>query len=363
MAENDINTDNIRDYLARQGGKARNSDVVLHFKEYLNYPDQKKKEYYRQKFKEYINLVAVKKDENGVKYLVLKKKFREPVDSESSPRQWRIGHPHEYEQGTLERSPSRSEAERRSAEERCRQQAKRLEEEDKRHAEKLRQAAKQERERRMEEEKKAQEKKKQEQQRRNEEERIRNERIQEGLKQQEIERMQREKELFDKKSQEEFQKNVIVIVEPSGDDGTDEPDGYTGPSEQRDVVCSKEGERIIEEKAQISSVTDQVQMINKSFESEKSPRSRRKGNAGSQKPISETSRGSDPTLNKDTLSSSGSQASLKSTISGQERLWILYSAQNDLANLSLLLSENKDLAYSKDFINVSISFCLFIHLD
>ncbi|XP_071959495.1 uncharacterized protein [Antedon mediterranea] len=329
MADNNLNSDSIRDFLAGNGGKARNSDVVLHFKEYLNYPDPKKKEYYRQRFKECINQVAVKKDENGTKFIVLRKKFREKesVDSDSSPRQRRIGHPHQYEQGPLEKSLNQS-----ITESRWREQIEQREEE-KRQADNLRQTAKRERERRLESERKAAAKREEQELRRIQEE---------NMKQQEERLKEKEKQFVDERTQEEF-----VMASVDMNDSLD--NSYTGPSGQTDFLRSKEGERIIEEKTQISSVTDQVQKIDSSFDEEITPQKR---NSDLQK-ISEGISGSDSTLNKDTLSSSESQASIRSTmLNEKERLWILYSAQNELSKLSLLLSENKDLSHSKVCIHL-----------
>ncbi|XP_070536603.1 ankyrin repeat domain-containing protein SOWAHC-like isoform X2 [Ptychodera flava] len=70
----------IRDFLVKHGGKVKNEDLVKKFKPFLSDPDNKARN--REKFKVYVNGVAQIKTEDGEKWLVLKKKYRELVHQE-----------------------------------------------------------------------------------------------------------------------------------------------------------------------------------------------------------------------------------------------------------------------------------------
>ncbi|XP_057333553.1 serine/threonine-protein kinase WNK4-like [Microplitis mediator] len=69
----DLSLAEIRKYLLENGGSARNRDLVKHFKYFLTDPDTRVEA--RNKFKEYVNTLATIKNEEGEKYLVLKKKY------------------------------------------------------------------------------------------------------------------------------------------------------------------------------------------------------------------------------------------------------------------------------------------------
>lgn len=78
--------DSVRQYMLMQDGRVTNHELVKHFRAFLTHPTQK--EVARQKFKEYVNTLATIKQENGEKYLMLKKKFypnfEEEPEQESS---------------------------------------------------------------------------------------------------------------------------------------------------------------------------------------------------------------------------------------------------------------------------------------
>ncbi|XP_017880459.2 ankyrin repeat domain-containing protein SOWAHB isoform X5 [Ceratina calcarata] len=71
----ELSIEEIRKYLLENGGTARNHDVVKHFKKFLTDPETRVEA--RNRFKEYVNTLATIKNEEGEKYLVLKKKYRE----------------------------------------------------------------------------------------------------------------------------------------------------------------------------------------------------------------------------------------------------------------------------------------------
>nr|XP_012146171.1 PREDICTED: ankyrin repeat domain-containing protein SOWAHB isoform X5 [Megachile rotundata] len=75
----ELSIEEIRQYLLENGGTARNHDVVKHFKKFLTDPETRVEA--RNRFKEYVNTLATIKNEEGEKYLVLKKKYRQsPLD-------------------------------------------------------------------------------------------------------------------------------------------------------------------------------------------------------------------------------------------------------------------------------------------
>ncbi|XP_076287395.1 ankyrin repeat domain family member sosondowah isoform X3 [Lasioglossum baleicum] len=79
----ELSLEEIRKYLLENAGTARNHDVVKHFKRFLTDPETRVEA--RNRFKEYVNTLATIKNEEGEKYLVLKKKYRQPILEFSSP--------------------------------------------------------------------------------------------------------------------------------------------------------------------------------------------------------------------------------------------------------------------------------------
>ncbi|XP_074101011.1 ankyrin repeat domain family member sosondowah isoform X2 [Cotesia typhae] len=73
-----LSLDEIRKYLIESGGSARNRDLVKHFKYFLTDPETRVEA--RNKFKEYVNALATIKNQEGEKYLVLKKKYIHSLD-------------------------------------------------------------------------------------------------------------------------------------------------------------------------------------------------------------------------------------------------------------------------------------------
>ncbi|XP_071874778.1 ankyrin repeat domain family member sosondowah isoform X2 [Bombus fervidus] len=70
----ELSIEEIREYLLENGGTARNHDLVKHFKKFLTDPETRVEA--RNRFKEYVNTLATIKNEEGERYLVLKKKYR-----------------------------------------------------------------------------------------------------------------------------------------------------------------------------------------------------------------------------------------------------------------------------------------------
>ncbi|XP_018338217.1 PREDICTED: ankyrin repeat domain-containing protein SOWAHB isoform X2 [Trachymyrmex septentrionalis] len=85
----ELSLEEIRNYLLENGGTARNHDLVKHFKRFLTDPETRVEA--RNRFKEYVNTLATIKNEEGEKYLVLKKKYRQPFLDLSPPKQ--VGSP------------------------------------------------------------------------------------------------------------------------------------------------------------------------------------------------------------------------------------------------------------------------------
>ncbi|XP_046607245.1 ankyrin repeat domain-containing protein SOWAHB isoform X2 [Neodiprion virginianus] len=79
----ELSLEEIRKYLLDNGGTARNHDLVKHFKKFLTDPETRVEA--RNKFKEYVNSLATIRNEEGEKYLVLKKKYRHaPLSTSTS---------------------------------------------------------------------------------------------------------------------------------------------------------------------------------------------------------------------------------------------------------------------------------------
>jgi len=69
----EFSLESVRQYMLAHEGKVTNHDLVKHYKAWLTHPAEK--ESARQRFKEYVNTLSSIKNEDGVKFLVLKKRF------------------------------------------------------------------------------------------------------------------------------------------------------------------------------------------------------------------------------------------------------------------------------------------------
>ncbi|XP_029470394.1 ankyrin repeat domain-containing protein SOWAHC-like isoform X5 [Rhinatrema bivittatum] len=63
-------------FLAAEGGKAKNSELLSRYRDFVNHGDPQIRAQHRETFKDIINKVAVVKQEDGEKYVILKKKYQ-----------------------------------------------------------------------------------------------------------------------------------------------------------------------------------------------------------------------------------------------------------------------------------------------
>ncbi|XP_066602254.1 ankyrin repeat domain-containing protein SOWAHC [Prorops nasuta] len=80
----ELSIEEIRKYMLENGGTVRNHDLVKYFKGFLTDPVTRVEA--RNRFKEYVNILATIKNEEGEKFLVLKRKYREASLDLSSPQ-------------------------------------------------------------------------------------------------------------------------------------------------------------------------------------------------------------------------------------------------------------------------------------
>ncbi|XP_070825623.1 ankyrin repeat domain-containing protein SOWAHC [Chaetodon trifascialis] len=76
----DVSEESLLDYFCSTGGssgRVRNADILRTFKPFIGHSDLQLRAKYREEFKLIIDRIAVVKSENGEKYLVLKKKYRQ----------------------------------------------------------------------------------------------------------------------------------------------------------------------------------------------------------------------------------------------------------------------------------------------
>ncbi|XP_033877826.3 ankyrin repeat domain-containing protein SOWAHA-like [Acipenser ruthenus] len=71
----DLTQESVLTFLLNEGGQVKNSELLNHFKSLFNVgnPDERKQN--RELFKRFVNNVAVVKDDDGVKYVVVRKKY------------------------------------------------------------------------------------------------------------------------------------------------------------------------------------------------------------------------------------------------------------------------------------------------
>ncbi|XP_053163579.1 ankyrin repeat domain-containing protein SOWAHC [Hemicordylus capensis] len=82
----ELDQDAVLRFLAERGGRARNADLLEHFRGFLNSPEPQRRARARECFKELVNAVAVVRQEpgSGAKYVQLRKKYRSAAASSSS---------------------------------------------------------------------------------------------------------------------------------------------------------------------------------------------------------------------------------------------------------------------------------------
>ncbi|GAA6223584.1 ankyrin repeat domain-containing protein SOWAHB-like [Lates japonicus] len=78
----DFTQDTVLHFLQSSGGSVKNSDLLLHFRDFIrNHADQERN---RELFKKFVNSVATVRQEDGVSYVVLRKKFRGNVPGDGA---------------------------------------------------------------------------------------------------------------------------------------------------------------------------------------------------------------------------------------------------------------------------------------
>ncbi|XP_068187182.1 ankyrin repeat domain-containing protein SOWAHA [Antennarius striatus] len=85
----DVSEESLLDYFRCRGGGAgrvRNADILKTFKPFIGHSDAQLRAKYREEFKLIIDRIAVVKSENGEKYLVLKKKYRQMLQDRGGQR-------------------------------------------------------------------------------------------------------------------------------------------------------------------------------------------------------------------------------------------------------------------------------------
>ncbi|XP_067301751.1 ankyrin repeat domain-containing protein SOWAHC [Pseudorasbora parva] len=78
----EISEASLLDYICSSGGKVKNSDLSKTYKHFINHSDLQLRAKYREEFKLIIDRIAVMKSENGDKYLILKKKYRQLIQEQ-----------------------------------------------------------------------------------------------------------------------------------------------------------------------------------------------------------------------------------------------------------------------------------------
>ncbi|XP_061482716.1 ankyrin repeat domain-containing protein SOWAHC [Rhineura floridana] len=84
----ELNQDAVLQFLAERDGRARNADLLDHFRGFLNSPEPQRRAQARECFKELVNAVATVRQEpgSGAKYVQLRKKYRNALGSSCDTR-------------------------------------------------------------------------------------------------------------------------------------------------------------------------------------------------------------------------------------------------------------------------------------
>uniref|UniRef100_A0A8C4GV82 SOWAHA-C winged helix-turn-helix domain-containing protein n=1 Tax=Dicentrarchus labrax TaxID=13489 RepID=A0A8C4GV82_DICLA len=103
----DVSEESLLDYFYSTGGssgRVKNADILKTFKPFIGHSDLQLRAKYREEFKLIIDRIAVVKSENGEKYLVLKKKYRQMLQERDTK------HPRAEGDGQRHSSPARTPA-------------------------------------------------------------------------------------------------------------------------------------------------------------------------------------------------------------------------------------------------------------
>ncbi|KAJ3586440.1 hypothetical protein NHX12_012838 [Muraenolepis orangiensis] len=86
----DVTEESLLDYFYSTGGssgKVKNADLLKTYKPFIGHNDLQLRAKYREEFKVIMDRIAVVKSENGDKYLVLRKKYKQMLVERDSRRQ------------------------------------------------------------------------------------------------------------------------------------------------------------------------------------------------------------------------------------------------------------------------------------
>lgn len=103
----DVSEESLLDYFSSSGGssgRVKNADILRTFKAFIGHADPQLRAKYREEFKLIIDRIAVVKSENGEKYLVLKKKYRQQLQEKEAK------HPRMDGEGQRHPSPAKTAA-------------------------------------------------------------------------------------------------------------------------------------------------------------------------------------------------------------------------------------------------------------
>ncbi|TMS16739.1 Ankyrin repeat domain-containing protein SOWAHC [Larimichthys crocea] len=103
----DVSEETLLDYFSSTGGgsgRVKNADMLKTFKPFIGHADLQLRAKYREEFKLIIDRIAVVKSENGEKYLILKKKYRQMLHERDAK------HPGTDGDGQRHSSPARTPA-------------------------------------------------------------------------------------------------------------------------------------------------------------------------------------------------------------------------------------------------------------
>ncbi|XP_067859380.1 ankyrin repeat domain-containing protein SOWAHB-like [Heptranchias perlo] len=93
----------VLDFLLLHRGKVRNVDLTSHFRRFLKDPERQVQT--REQFKKFVNSLAVVKEEGGVKYILLRKRYKELIPEEFSiSSDVVLGHPNKGEEKARQRA-------------------------------------------------------------------------------------------------------------------------------------------------------------------------------------------------------------------------------------------------------------------
>ncbi|XP_051887616.1 ankyrin repeat domain-containing protein SOWAHA [Pristis pectinata] len=84
MPAEELREDALLDFLAKNGGRVKNKALVERFKAFINAAEPQLRAKYRDIFKDIVNKIAVVKQEDGEKYIILKKKYQHLVQERGS---------------------------------------------------------------------------------------------------------------------------------------------------------------------------------------------------------------------------------------------------------------------------------------